>query len=143
MKTKIISGVVIVVAVSGLSFYGGMKYQSTKGVASIGQFAGMRNGQLQGARGGAGGGFISGEVLSKDDKSVTVKTQNGGSSIAFYSPTTAIEKAASGSWADIIVGKTITIRGTQNSDGTYTAQTIQLTPPQIRLMGSLAPSPRQ
>jgi hypothetical protein len=139
MNTKIIGGLVAVVVIGGAGFFGGMKYQSSQRLASVGQFAGMRNGQF--ARGGANGGFISGEVLSKDSTSVTVKLANGGSSIVFYSPTTSIEKAASGSWDDIVVGKIITVRGTQNADGSYTAQMIQLSRPQMRLLGSPMPSP--
>lgn len=141
MNKKIVSGIVAVVVVGGLGFFGGVKYQSSRVATIGGQFAGMRNGQI-GQRSGVGNGFISGEVISKDDKSVTVKLPNGGSSIAFYSPTTSIEKAASGSWADIVVGKTITIRGTQNSDGTYTAQSVQLTRLQMRPTGSAIPSPK-
>jgi hypothetical protein len=127
------------VAIAGIGFYGGMQYQSSRRAVIGEQFAGMRNGQQIPRGRGPGMGFMSGEVIRKDDASVTVKLQNGSTSIAFYSQSTAIEKAASGSWSDIVVGKSISIRGTKNADGTYTAQTIQLTPPQMRPTASQLP----
>ncbi len=142
MNKKIISLVLLVIA-GGALFYGGMKYDQSKKTASrgasnfanlspeerqaratAGGFAGMG----RGGRAGGGTGFITGEVISKDDKSVTIKLNDGGSKIVFLSESTEITKSASGSINDLEVGKNISVNGVANSDGSVTAQTIQLRP---------------
>ena len=121
--------VVIVVAIAG--FYGGMQYSSsgTNG-AQVGgqQQSGNRQaGAGRGARGGAGG-FINGDVLSKDATSVTLKMRDGSTKIVFYSAATTVQKTAAGAMSDIVVGSTVSAMGTPNSDGSVTAQTISLRP---------------
>lgn len=143
MDKKMVSGVLITLVVAGTAgFFGGMKYQQSKITSSFrtGNFAGTqgRGGMFQqgmqgaaGARAGrqaAGGQFISGQVLSKDDKSITVKVGDTGSKIIFYSGTTSIGKITSGTMDDITVGKQLMVSGTTNSDGSITAQNIQIRP---------------
>ena len=115
------------------AFYGGMKYAENKATASrqqrAQQFSGNAGVGFSGGTGGGqrgGGGFISGEILSKDDKSVTVKLQDGGSKIVFLSDSMKITKSTDGALSDLEVGQTVSINGTANSDGSITAQTIQL-----------------
>lgn len=131
---KIIGAIVICLVVAGISFYGGMKYNSLKSSASqlanrasFSQNGGTRG--IAGARGGINsGGLVSGEILSKDDKSMTIKLNNGGSKIVFFSPSTKVEKTVDGSIVDVIVGKQITVIGVANSDGSINATSIQLRP---------------
>ncbi|MFA5954048.1 MAG: hypothetical protein WC817_00740 [Patescibacteria group bacterium] len=135
----------IVVLVGGVSFYGGMRYQKSKvlvrGVGAFGELPGggigMRGqGQFAGA-GAPNSGLTSGQVLSKDDKSITLKLQDGSSKIVLYSSSTSINKAAAGTPDDIVVGGQLGINGTTNSDGSLTAQNIQ-----IRSMNSSSPQAR-
>ncbi len=140
MKKLIIVAAVVAVVVGSGAFYGGMKYAQSNG-SGRGNFANLTPEQRQqftanagaGFRGGAGrggvmGGFITGEIISKDDKSITVKMRDGGSKIIFYSDTTKVEKFVDGTTSDLEVGKNVSANGTTNQDGSITAQSIQLRP---------------
>jgi hypothetical protein len=120
--------IAVAVVFAGGGFFGGMKYeQSKKTVLGVAGQRGQMFQQNGGAgRNAAGSQFINGEVLSKDDKSFTVKTQNGSSKIVFYSGTANINKTIGGTADDITVGKQITVTGTTNSDGSLTAQSVQI-----------------
>ena len=133
--------VVVAVVVGSGVFYGGMKYAQGRG--GRGNFtnltpeqrqqlmangsAGFRDGAGQG-RGGMSGGFTVGEIISKDDKSITIKMPDGGSKIIFYSESTEVTKFTDGNSGDLIVGKTVSVNGSSNQDGSVTAQSIQLRP---------------
>ena len=132
-QTKIAG--VVGLAVTVMAFYGGMKYGQV-GSSNL-QSAGVnfQNSQRQqfgaarGARGGNGGGVTAGEILSKDDKSITVKLRDGGSKIVFLSGATEVSAFTAATPDALEVGKTVMVSGKQNSDGTVTAQTIQVRPP--------------
>jgi hypothetical protein len=105
-KSIILSIIITAVIVGGGAFYGGMKYNQSKGAASLqnlenmslaqrqqalGQFRNGANfGGTAGGRtatgGQGGGGFVRGKIISKDDKSITVElsfsAQNAGGSAA-------------------------------------------------------------
>lgn len=135
---KIIIAVVALVLVGGGGFFSGMKYAKNKNSISFnrGNFqnlAGLSSQERQqrleemgGAR--QGGGFVSGEMLSKDEQSITVKMPDGGSKIIFYSETTQIRKFTDGSIDDLVIGENITVNGSANQDGSITANTIQTRP---------------
>ncbi len=126
MKKIIPIFVVLMLVVGGGAFYGGMKYAQSKASQGRAQGflgAGVRNGGLEN---GSSGGFTAGEIISKDDKSVTIKLRDGGSKIIFYSDTTKIDKSTTGTSEDLEIGKTVTISGKTNQDGSITAQSIQL-----------------
>ncbi len=139
----IIIGIIIV---GGGAFYGGMKYGQSKTTSSFSQgpdaFANFspeerqaRFSQIGGANANGsmrvmrnGGGFTSGEVLAKDDKSITLKLPDGGSKIIFFSDTTKVAKTAEGAVSDLAVGTQVSVTGAANSDGSMSAQTIQIRP---------------
>ncbi|MBI5869392.1 MAG: hypothetical protein HZB44_00295 [Actinobacteria bacterium] len=142
--------IVVLLAVGGGMFLAGMKYQESRGttVASGTQGpGGARNGNMQGApgmqggsgnmqgppnmQGGSGnmpGGFASGEVLSKDNQSITIKLQDGSSKTIYFSGSTIVSITDTGSVSDLKAGQTVTIIGSNSSNGSVTAQNIQIRP---------------
>ena len=95
--------------------------------SNSGRFQGFNvNGTQRGARQGANGGVVSGQILSQDAKSITLKLNNGGSKIIFLSDTTQIMKSTTGAVADLTTGENLMVNGTANADGSITAQTIQI-----------------
>jgi len=144
MTKKVLPIIVVLIAIGGGAFYGGMKYAESKNPQSNfarNDFQNLRNlspedrqdmlqksGTDLSARGGnrMGSGMIAGEIIAKDEQSVTVKLQDGGSKIIFYSGSTGIEKFMAGSSSDLEIGKTVMVNGKTNDDGSITAQSIQL-----------------
>lgn len=140
MKNKIVSVIVGIAVIGGGSFYAGMKYgqKNASALRSAGTFSraqlgtGAANGAggVRIARGAGGGGFTQGTVIAKDDKSITVKIQTGGSKIVLMSATTPLMKTVSGSSSDVTIGTEVIVSGTSNSDGSITAQSVQIRPTQ-------------
>ncbi|KKR23797.1 MAG: hypothetical protein UT53_C0007G0015 [Candidatus Yanofskybacteria bacterium GW2011_GWD2_39_48] len=133
MRNKYIVFAIIAIVGLGLGFFSGMKYsQSRSLLANIGQ--GQQRGQFGNnmagsARGGINGmSFINGDILSMDTASITVKLKDGGSKIILFPSTVEIGKFTNGTVADLVIGKTVTITGKTNTDGSITAQTIQIRP---------------
>ena len=86
-----------------------------------------------GGRQGAGAnrlGFrpVNGEIIAADEKSITVKLQDGSSKIVIVSETTQINKAEQATKQDLRVGEKVAVFGQENSDGSLTTQNIQINP---------------
>lgn len=140
-NTGAIVGLVLIVGVAG--FFGGMKYEqmqqektrSTRfqsmgfgnqsAQANGSQTPGQPSGQTKNSMGGRP---VTGEVISKDDGSITIKTQDGGSKIIILSGSTIYSKTMEGTKDDVSVGSQINIVGTENQDKSITAQSVQLNP---------------
>ncbi|MEI8174364.1 MAG: hypothetical protein WCG28_00245 [bacterium] len=138
---KIVFGIVSIIVLVG-AFYGGMTYGGNNVRASINS-RGQNFAQNQGGAGGmrgtrAGGGFIAGKIISKDATSITVQLTTGGnettsptqggSKIIFLSASTNVSKIATGSTSDLIIGTSVSITGTPNTDGSISAQSVQIRP---------------
>ena len=126
---------------AGAGFAGGMRYESYRIskmspqelFSQIGGFGARTAGPNDGAgnqvrfeRNDNIGWMITGEIISKDDKSITVKLLDGGSRIIFYSSSTTISKTVDGKSDDLAVGKNVMISGDTNADNTINAKNIQL-----------------
>lgn len=68
----------------------------------------------------------SGMIIGKNEKSVTLNLNNGGSAIIFYSKSTSISKISEISVNDLAMGQTITADGNKADDGAITAMTVQV-----------------
>ena len=123
----------MVIIVGAGAFFGGMKYQQSRTTNQFRQFAGGAGGRIgQGTRSGNGtnAGFrpVNGQILSVDNNSITVKMADGSSKIVILSDNTAISQSTEAAKTDLKVGDQVAVFGTTNSDGSVTAQTVQLNP---------------
>jgi hypothetical protein len=126
MKKQLPIFIVVVVVIAAISFFVGWK--CGQGKKQNGPFGNNDFRQMVGAQNGAksGVGIANGEIISKDDKSVTIKLRDGGSKIILLSGSTTINKNATGTAEDLVVGENVMASGTTNSDGSITAETVQL-----------------
>lgn len=151
MKNKsLIITTTLVIIFAGAGFYGGMKYQLSKEPAFL------RNGTVNGARTGTGAGGnrgsvgtgfrpVTGSIISADANSITVKLADGSSKIVLINSSTQVNQATQAAVTDLKVGTTVAAYGQQNSDGSISAQSIQINPQELRPTGQQnnQPTPTQ
>ncbi len=129
-KNIIVSSIIIAIVLAGVSFYSGLKYSQGKNPTFDRASLGQRSPQLGGnnvlGNNRTMGGMVSGEILSIDDKSLTIKSQDGGSRLVFLSASTTISKMTSGSTGDLVIGSNVSINGSNNTDNSINAQMIQI-----------------
>jgi Domain of unknown function (DUF5666) len=126
MNKKIVGIIVALIIVGGGAFYGGTVYAKNQ-VPTRGTFGGTTG--VAGRTGGrTGGGFTSGQIISSANGSVTIQEPSGSTEIVLVSSSTSILKSTSGSLSDLAPGANVTVTGTSNSDGSLTAQSIQIRP---------------
>lgn len=128
MKSANILAIALLVVGLGIGFLAGMQYQKSQ-LPKAGQISGQTG---QGRRFGNGQNGanrpIAGDIISADDKSITVKLSDGSSKIILFSGQTQINKAAIATVSDLKVGERVSVFGSANFDGSVTAQNIQLNP---------------
>ena len=140
-KKNLIIAIVAIIAIGAGAFYGGTMYEknslskqgllrSANGLSLGENRQPGRQGGTGFGRGGNGGNFASGEIIAKDDKSITVKMPDGSSKIVFFSDSTAVGKSTQGSASDLNTGEQVMANGTSNPDGSLSAQNIQSRPNQ-------------
>jgi hypothetical protein len=121
-SVHIIWGIVAIVALSGGFFYGRSGSATTRGgfAGGIGTFSSSTR------RTAGGGGFVTGNIASVDSSSITLQLPNGNSEVVFYSSSTSVTEPTIVSISNLKTGNSVMIGGTQNSDGSLTAQSIQV-----------------
>ncbi len=132
MKKTIIISIVTAVVFGVGFFFVGYSYGKNSLPTNIGKNVMGQNSQRLGGnfngqtRGVNTQNAINGEVISKDEKSITIKLKDGGSAIAFIGSGTTIYNTSTSTIESVSVGKQIFISGTKNQDGSFSTQSIQI-----------------
>ena len=123
-KNNTITIVLVTLLIAGGGgFFGGMKYQESKMPNLPVNFE-----QMRGQRNAGSGGLNTarGEVIDVDDSSITVKLLDDSSKIVILTDSTMVNKSEESSKDDLSEGSEVFITGQTNSDGSITAQNIQI-----------------
>ena len=132
MQTKIII-VALIIIVGIAAFFGGVKYQQAQAGSSrqfylhggqggnmgLRRFGGQGNANFQATRG---------QVVSVDTNNITLKLQDGSTKLINLSGSTRYMKEDQAASSDIKSGTTIMVIGSTNSDGSISAQDVQINP---------------
>lgn len=119
---KQITTIILALVIASIGFFGGIQYQKSQTPQrGTGTFQ-RRLGQNQNEQ------AVRGEILSTDATSMTVKMQDGSSKLIILSGSTNITKQATGSKDDLKQEQEVVVFGSTNSDGSVTAQVVQLNP---------------
>jgi hypothetical protein len=137
-KNTIVIGVVALLVGIGAGYFGATAFAHpatgagayARGSTTTGAFAGARTGGAA----GAGGAVTTGTVAAADAGSITVDTRDGSSHVVLITPQTTFSKSVSGSATDAAIGTTVIVTGSTNSDGSVSANNVQ-----IRPAGSMMP----
>lgn len=93
------------------------------------------------------GGFINGELVKKDASSFSVKQRDGSMKLVLITSSTKAMKMAESNLGEFAIGQQVMVTGSSNSDGSLTAQTVQIRPDDLPGMGGPggagAPSQKQ
>lgn len=137
MNKQYIIVILAAVVFGAAGFAGGIKYQqsfgtSTQPASSLAAGAGARQGRFGGslpAGGGQNGArSVSGQIISLDSNSITVKLADGSSKIVLLTGTTKVNQTVAATTSDLKTGATVVALGTANSDGSLTATEVSLNP---------------
>ena len=126
MKNPWMIIVIVAVLVGAAAFFGGMQYQKSQ---RNNQFFQTGTGPRLNRFGGNGQNPpVRGQIISTDSNGITVKLQDGSSKIVIIPDNANIMEATSAAKQSLTTGKNVMIFGTTNSDGSVTAQNVQLNP---------------
>jgi hypothetical protein len=134
--------IIVVALIFGIGgFFGGKAFSDYQRAQQRGNFGRQF---ATGASGTAGrnrlnGRPVSGSVMSIDEKSLTVKMVDGSTRIVILPDSATFSETINASKSAIKVGGNIAAFGTDNTDGSITAQNIQLNPA-FRNMGGNNPA---
>lgn len=130
MNKSILTTIVVALIVGVIAFFGGLKYQQMQRLGGQnGNFIrGANRPGLQSNQNGQNFRPVLGAISSLDDKSLTVKMPDGSSKIILFGSTVAISKTTDATKTDLQLGTQVGVFGTNNSDGSVTAQAIQINP---------------
>ena len=127
MKNKNLLVAILVISVGVGGFFAGIKYQQSKQTLKTGfqtkkkgKQGILRNQQQTKTK------AIKGEVISRDEKSITVKLPDNSSKLILISENTLINKTSEASVDDLKNGSQVMVFGKPNNDGSVSAVNIQV-----------------
>lgn len=144
--------IILVLAIAGASFYGGMVYGKSQAQSSLqsafrsgaATFQGQggaalangtpgangftARGQRNGTTGTNGAGFVLGTIKQVGDGTLVLTDSNGKETQVKVTDTTLIEKNQSVKLTDLAEGETVMVSGSTAADGTVTARSVQVAP---------------
>lgn len=131
---KHVMAVIAVIAVGLAAFFGGLTYGKGQVQASSQTSQALRAGRTggQGVGGGAAGfsrgsGSLRGSVLSLENGSMVVQLADSqGTKIVMLGKDTQILETKATTTDALTAGKSVTIMGTANTDGTFSATNVML-----------------
>lgn len=144
----IVGGIVLVLALTGGAFLGGMQFERFRvNNAQARFFAGRGGGQdgqgAGGGQGGQGGGFFGGggpggagrggtigQIKTIEGDTLTISTPQS-VVIVKITASTLVSKTVSGAASDLQVGTNVIVRGETDASGNVTATTIQISPNRV------------
>jgi hypothetical protein len=85
--------------------------------------------------GGAGGGAVTGTVKFVDGTNVYITSATGDVVKVLTNDGSALTKTDPATTKDVVPGDTVIVRGTQNSDGSYTATAVVISSPATATAG--------
>jgi len=149
-KNNLLITIVVAVVAVGLGFFGGMQYSKTKTTNNMptgGQRLGGPSGSQQRINSQTGAPVsprpVSGDIISIDTNSITIKTQDGSTKILTYSSSTKVSKTTDGSISDLKVGDQVTAQGSESTQGTITTQNIYVGNGMLQGGGDIPPEGSQ
>jgi hypothetical protein len=134
-NSSLVIMIVIAVVFFGIGFgtaklFPGSSATTNQGAAGARQGAAGRMGGagFAGRGGAAGAGFVTGQVEKADATSLSVKLRDGSVKLVLVASSTKASHTTDATIGDITVGSDVVVNGTTNSDGSVTAQMIQIRP---------------
>lgn len=139
-ESILIACAITAVIAGGVGFVAHAKLQSKNQFANWGErgesFRMMEGKEGKGRGMGQGmmgrGGAQSGEVTAKDGKTLTLKMSDGSTKLVILSDTTTYRAAVESSLDKVEVGTKIAAFGTQSTDGSTVATSIEINPLSLR-----------
>ncbi len=136
MRNKIIILCVLFLLVGAGCFFAGLKYGQRNNQQNFsGNFFKGSNINQQAAGGNEmrrrlsqPNNIVVGEIIKKEEGSLVIKLKDGGSKIILFSQDVPIMRMASSTVDQLQSGVNIMVTGTQNEDGSFSAESIQIRP---------------
>ena len=72
------------------------------------------------------GDVLTGEIISNDEGSLTLKLGDGGSKTVFLPESTKITKSVEGGIVDLTEGINVVVSGKEDASGNYSASSVQV-----------------